>query len=56
MGNAQIVGHVLTVTDNNYVPIFVWASTMYVFAWLLLQLLVPRINPPDQAETALPGR
>lgn len=56
MGNAQIVGHVLTVTDNNYVPIFVWASTMYVLAWLLLQLLVPRINPPDQAETALPGR
>jgi len=45
MGNAQIVGYVLTITHNNYVPLFVWASTMYVVAWLFLHLLVPRIEP-----------
>jgi ACS family hexuronate transporter-like MFS transporter len=44
MGNAQVVGYVLTVTHNNYVPIFVWASTMYILAWLFLQLLVPTIQ------------
>jgi len=54
MGNAQIVGYVLTVTHNNYVPIFVWASTMYVAAWFFIQLLVPKIEPAAKAETA-PG-
>jgi len=48
MGNAQIVGKVLTVTHNNYVPIFVWASLMYVVAWIVLQLLVPKIEPANK--------
>jgi ACS family hexuronate transporter-like MFS transporter len=48
MENAQIVGKVLTVTHNNYVPLFIWASLMYVIAWLFLQLLVPKIEPADK--------
>ena len=49
VGNAQIIGHVLTLTHNNYVPIFVWASVMYVIAWFVIQLLVPRIAPATEA-------
>ena len=48
VGNAQIVGHVLTLTHNNYVPIFVWASTMYVLAWGFIQVLVPKIEPAEK--------
>lgn len=48
IGNAQAVGHVLTLTHNNYVPIFVWASLMYVAAWLFIQLLVPKMEPADK--------
>ncbi|MEO7720212.1 MAG: MFS transporter [Capsulimonas sp.] len=50
--NAQVVGHVLTITHNNYLPIFVWASTMYVFSWLFIQILVPRI---ERAGGSQPG-
>ena len=50
MGNAQVVGHVLTITHNNYFPLFVWAATMYIFAWLFLQLLVPKIQPEAKEE------
>ncbi len=45
VGNAQIVGYVLTLTRDNYVPIFIWASVMYVVAWVFIQLLVPKIEP-----------
>ena len=51
VGNAQIVGYVLTVTHNNYVPIFIWASVMYVVAWLFLQLLVPKIELAAKTDT-----
>ncbi len=56
MGNAQIVGYVLTVTHNNYVPIFVWASTMYVAAWFFIQLLVPKIEPAAKVVTLFNGK
>jgi ACS family hexuronate transporter-like MFS transporter len=41
---AQAVGLVLTKTGS-YVPLFMWASTMYLFSLLAIQLLVPRIVP-----------
>ena len=44
---AQAVGLVLTKTGS-YVPLFGWASTMYLLSLLFIQLLVPRIAPlPD---------
>ena len=44
---AQAVGLVLTKTGS-YVPIFAWASTMYLLSLFFIQALVPRIAPlPD---------
>ena len=43
---AQAVGWVLTQTGS-YVPIFAWASTMYLFSLLAIQLLVPKIHQLD---------
>lgn len=40
---AQAVGVVLTKTGS-YVPLFAWASTMYLLSFLFIQLLVPRIR------------
>jgi ACS family hexuronate transporter-like MFS transporter len=40
---AQAVGWVLTATGS-YIPLFMWASTMYLFALLAVQLLVPKIE------------
>ncbi len=45
MGVAQAVGFVLTRTGS-YVPLFMWASTMYLFSLLAIHLFVPRIEPP----------
>ncbi|HEX5323544.1 MAG TPA: hypothetical protein VFW40_07140, partial [Capsulimonadaceae bacterium] len=42
---AWAVGQILTITHNNYWYIFLWASTMYVLSIIILQLLVPRIEP-----------
>ncbi len=41
---AQAVGLILTRTGS-YVPLFVWASTMYLLSLFFIQLLVPRIEP-----------
>ncbi|MBV9468014.1 MAG: MFS transporter [Abitibacteriaceae bacterium] len=41
---AQAVGFVLD-KAGNYVILFIWASTMYVFSWLAIHLLVPQIEP-----------
>ncbi len=43
---AQAVGWVLTQTGS-YVPLFAWASTMYLFSLLAIQLLVPKIHQLD---------
>ncbi|BDI32513.1 hexuronate transporter [Capsulimonas corticalis] len=42
MGNAQVVGYVVTKTGS-YALIFAWASTMYLLSLLAIQILVPKL-------------
>lgn len=50
MGIAQAIGYVLTATGS-YVPLFVWASSMYLLSLLAIHLLVPRIAQEGQITT-----
>jgi MFS transporter, ACS family, hexuronate transporter len=43
---AQVVGWVLS-RNGSYTPMLVWASTMYLLALLVIQLLVPQIHSQD---------
>jgi ACS family hexuronate transporter-like MFS transporter len=43
MGNAQVVGYVVTKTGS-YALIFAWASTMYLLSLLAIHILVPRLG------------
>ena len=55
MGVSQAVGALLTKNPGGYVPVFAWASIMYLLALLVLQGLVPRIAPlPDDASRGRP--
>ncbi|HEX9108849.1 MAG TPA: MFS transporter [Longimicrobiales bacterium] len=39
------VGYWLRISDNNYLPIFLYCGLAYVTAWLILQALAPRLEP-----------
>ncbi|MGF7077673.1 MFS transporter [Mucilaginibacter sp. UYCu711] len=41
---ASFVGLILKFTGS-YMPIFLIASTMYILAWLILKLMIPKISP-----------
>ena len=41
----RFTGHVLQTNGNDYRPIFVICGLAYVTAWLLVQLLAPRLQP-----------
>jgi len=41
---AKYVGQVLE-TVGTYVPVFLWAGSAYLFALLLVHLLVPKLDP-----------
>jgi ACS family hexuronate transporter-like MFS transporter len=43
---ALVVGEILQKTGS-YVPIFVMAASAYLVALLIIQLLVPRLQPAD---------
>jgi ACS family hexuronate transporter-like MFS transporter len=44
-----LVGLVLTLTHGNYTPLFVMAGTVYIFAILVIHLIVPKLeNVPIQ--------
>ena len=44
MGFAKLAGYILDWTNNNYISLFIIASSAYVVAWTVIQLLVPRIE------------
>ena len=41
---ASAVGFLLQATGS-YVPVFLLAGGAYLFAWIVVQLLVPRLEP-----------
>lgn len=41
---SQVVGHVLQ-WSGSYVPIFFMAASAYLIAWIVIHLLVPRLEP-----------
>lgn len=41
----RLTGRILEHNHNDYVPIFVMCGLAYVAAWVLIQLLVPRLEP-----------
>jgi ACS family hexuronate transporter-like MFS transporter len=45
MFNAKVVGYVLEWTHNNYVPLFVGASCMYLINLALIHVINPRLEP-----------
>jgi len=42
-----LVGFILKVTHNNYVPVFIMAGSAYLLAILVIHLLVPRLEPAE---------
>lgn len=42
--SASFVGLVLKLSDS-YTPIFLIASTMYLLAWVILKIMIPKIQP-----------
>ncbi len=48
---ASIVGWVLQLTGS-YVPIFIGAASTYIVAWVVVKLLMPRIEPVDGSTLA----
>jgi ACS family hexuronate transporter-like MFS transporter len=51
---AQVVGFVLTAT-NSYVPLFAWASTMYILSLLIIHILVPKIEDFNSRDSLSTG-
>jgi ACS family hexuronate transporter-like MFS transporter len=49
-----LTGWILTVTNKNYLPIFVIAASAYLVALLVIHLLMPRLEPANIDEDA-PG-
>jgi ACS family hexuronate transporter-like MFS transporter len=45
MAFQRITGHVLRVTHNNYNYLFLYCGLAYVSAWVIIQVLVPRLKP-----------
>jgi ACS family hexuronate transporter-like MFS transporter len=39
------VGRLLDANGGNYAPIFVVCGSAYLVAWILIQLLSPRLEP-----------
>jgi ACS family hexuronate transporter-like MFS transporter len=44
---ANIVGSILNKNPGNYLPIFIIAASMYVTALLIIQLIVPKLEPAN---------
>ena len=51
---AQYVGHALE-SFGSYWPVFVWASSAYLIALLILHLLLPRIGEAEAGAETGPG-
>ena len=45
MAAAAGIGHLLQLTGQNYTPLLTAASVAYLFAWFVIQVLVPRLAP-----------
>ncbi|MDQ3309028.1 MAG: hypothetical protein M3497_02785 [Gemmatimonadota bacterium] len=43
----RLRGHILQVNGSNYTPIFLMSGFAYVAAWVVIHLLVPRMEPAD---------
>ncbi len=43
----RLTGQILEANHNDYRPVFVFCALAYVTAWLIIQLLVPRLDPID---------
>lgn len=48
---SKIVGYILQFTGS-YVPIFIIAASAYLAAWVVIQLLVPRLEPAPVEDVA----
>jgi ACS family hexuronate transporter-like MFS transporter len=42
---SNIIGWILNVNPNNYLPIFIVASSIYLFSLLIIHLMVPKLEP-----------
>jgi ACS family hexuronate transporter-like MFS transporter len=42
---SNIIGWVLNINPNNYLPIFIVASSIYLVALLIIHLMVPKLEP-----------
>jgi ACS family hexuronate transporter-like MFS transporter len=43
----RFTGQLLQANHNDYRPIFIFCGLAYVIAWVIIQLLVPRLQPID---------
>ena len=49
----RLIGRILDANGNNYTPIFIYCGGAYLAAWVIIHLLVPRLEPaPIKPETA----